>query len=310
MGTFNPKELNTVVASLHLVADHLHELPDEVVESQLVTYDMFIGLSEAPCRQQAGALLREAATRCTDLERRNRLVQAAESVEKGEPCAVTEQGLTAKQAAEASTITEAEWRQEGNREQSGAVVAKADPHAPSPTEPRSLPHLSLWDMFPGLTVRIGKTFNDYDGEEHKAGEILHFRHRDYFAKEGGFTLTFAEKEIRLCDLVPENAPMIENEGNIYFEPVADLETLRACWQLIHQQWNWIDKSHVEHAAEIGAELDACGRWLKNKTQLAPAPVCVTPLLTPEDFADAPRGTTATSLSFRINFLFAGIRSLS
>jgi hypothetical protein len=294
METFNPQDLNSVLYSLHLVADHLHEVPDEVVESQLVTYDMFIGLAAVPCRQPAAQLLREAATRCAGATRRDRLLRAAEAVEKGEPCAVTEQGLNWKQAAEANTLTEAAQQQQMSGEQSGVAVL--------------LPHLSLWDMFPGLTVRIGMTFSDYDGEECKTGEILHFRNRDYFAKEEGFTLTFAEKVIRLCGLVPENGPMIDNQDNSYFEPVADLESLRACWQHIHQQWNWIDKSGVERAAEIGKELDACSRWLKSKTP-GPAPVCITAPLTSAAFPNV-RGTTPTSLSFRINFLFAGIRKMS
>lgn len=293
MDTFNPQDLNSVLYPLNLVADHLHEVPDEVLESQLVTYDMFIGLSAVPCRQPAARLLRIAAAHCTDAQRRDRLIRASEDVEKSVPCAVTEQGLTWNQAAEASTITKTESQKQ---------------MAPEQSEFASLPHLSLWDMFPGMTVRIGTTFRDYDGTEHKAGEVLHFRKRDYFAKEGGFTLAFAEKEIRLSDLVPENAPMVENQGNAYFKPVADLESLRACWQRIHEQWNWIDKSSIPHAAGIGAELKACSRWLKQKTERGPAPVCVTPFLTPEAFPGV-RPTTAVSLAYTINFLFAGIRCM-
>ena len=293
MDTFNPQDLNSVLYPLNLVADHLHEVPDEVLESQLVTYDMLIGLSAVPCRQPASQLLRAAAARCSDDSRRDRLVRASEDVEKGVPCAVTEQNLTWNQAAEASTVTEIEPQKQ---------------MAPEQSEFASIPHLSLWDMFLGMTVRIGTTFRDYDGTEHKAGEVLHFLKREYFAKEGGFTLTFAEKDVRLSDLVPENGPMVENEGNAYFEPVADMESLRACWRRIHEQWNWIDKSSVPHAAEIGAELEACSRWLKKKAERGPAPVCVTPRLTPESFPGV-GPTTAVSLAFTINFLFAGIRSM-
>src|ERR1700738_186371 len=103
MDTFNPQDLNSVLYSLNLVADHLHEVPDEVLESQLVTYDMFIGLSAVPCRPPAAQLLRTAAARCSDAGRRDRILRAAEDVEKGVACAVTEQDLTWDQAAAAST---------------------------------------------------------------------------------------------------------------------------------------------------------------------------------------------------------------
>ena len=72
MDTFNPQDLNSVLYPLGLVASHLHEVPDEVVESQLVTYDMLVGLAAVPCRPPAAQLLREAAGRCSDAARRAR----------------------------------------------------------------------------------------------------------------------------------------------------------------------------------------------------------------------------------------------
>ena len=41
------------------------------------------------------------------------------------------------------------------------------------------PDLSVWDFRPGLVVRIGQTFKDFDGQEIRAGEVLHFLERSW-----------------------------------------------------------------------------------------------------------------------------------
>src|SRR4051812_42088208 len=45
--------------------------------------------------------------------------------------------------------------------------------------------LAVWQFSPGLVVRIGRTFRDYDGQEIRAGEVLHFLEGSYFFYEGG-----------------------------------------------------------------------------------------------------------------------------
>jgi len=55
----------------------------------------------------------------------------------------------------------------------------------------------VWDFVPGLVVRVAQPFTDYDGQEILAGEVLHFVDDSYFFYEGGHTLRFAEKTIRL-----------------------------------------------------------------------------------------------------------------
>jgi hypothetical protein len=46
--------------------------------------------------------------------------------------------------------------------------------------PSAAPNLTVWDFHPGLVVRICQTFIDYDGQEIRAGEVLHLLERTYF----------------------------------------------------------------------------------------------------------------------------------
>jgi hypothetical protein len=82
-------------------------------------------------------------------------------------------------------------------------------------------NLSVYKFAAGLTVRVEQTFHDYDGQEIRAGEILHLRDTSYFPYEGGFTLTFAEKVIRLASIDDGNQLIIQNDGNAWFEPLPD-----------------------------------------------------------------------------------------
>jgi hypothetical protein len=91
---------------------------------------------------------------------------------------------------------------------------------PQPPTPASTPReLSVWDFSPGLVVRIGQTFRDYDGQEIRAGEVLHFLESSYFFYEAGHTLKFAEKTIRLAGIVDEHEAIIANAGNAWFQPL-------------------------------------------------------------------------------------------
>jgi hypothetical protein len=85
--------------------------------------------------------------------------------------------------------------------------------------PSTAADLSVWQFSPGLVVRIGRTFTDYDGQEIRAGEVLHLLERSYFPYEGGHTLRFAEKTIRLAGIVDEHEPIIANAGNAWFQPL-------------------------------------------------------------------------------------------
>lgn len=93
--------------------------------------------------------------------------------------------------------------------------------ARSQAVPESKPDrsLSVWDFVPGLVVRVAQAFTDYDGQKILAGEVLHFVDDSYFFYEGGHTLRFAEKTIRLADIVDEHQPIIANAGNRWFQPL-------------------------------------------------------------------------------------------
>jgi hypothetical protein len=103
----------------------------------------------------------------------------------------------------------------------------SSPEAQIAEIPESKPDrsLSVWDFVPGLVVRVVQSFTDYDGQKILAGEVLHFAGDSYFFYEGGHTLRFAEKTIRLADIVDEHQPIIANAGNLWFQPL-DLLTAR------------------------------------------------------------------------------------
>ena len=95
------------------------------------------------------------------------------------------------------------------------TLAEPEPDR-SPTAPSGL---SVWNFVPGLVVRVVQDFTDYDGQNILAGEVLHFVDDSYFFYEGGHTLRFAEKTIRLADIVDEHQPIIANAGNLWFQPL-------------------------------------------------------------------------------------------
>jgi hypothetical protein len=79
-------------------------------------------------------------------------------------------------------------------------------------------NLPVERFFRGLEVRVAQSFRDYDGQEIRAGEVLHFVEGRYFFYDGGHTLVFTEKTIRLADTVDEHQPIIANAGNRWFQP--------------------------------------------------------------------------------------------
>lgn len=263
------------------IARTLPDVPEDTVESQLVTFDMFINLVGDYCREPAAKLLREAAARCPGDFHRERIVRAAEEVAAGRPCAFTTEGLTAAEAAKASTVS---------------IDAES---AYSP-----LRHVTVWDLFPGIVIRVMQDFEDFDRERIDAGELLHLVEKSYFAYDGGHTLTFAEKVIRLAEIDPATEPVIQNEGNAYFEPAPELDSLRRCWQWLDQHWDLYDLTGVEEAPAIRAEIDSCGQWLNRDEPRGAPPQCITGA-----FAEValPNYGTTGGIAPRIAYLFAGMR---
>ncbi len=98
-------------------------------------------------------------------------------------------------------------------------AAEATPAAIPLVTPAGNAELPVWDFFPGLMVQVAQSFRDYDGQEILAGEVLHFAGSSYFFYDGGHTLRFAEKTIRLADVVEEHQAILANKGNAWFQPV-------------------------------------------------------------------------------------------
>jgi hypothetical protein len=93
--------------SLHLVADHLHELLEESVEDSLATYDMFIGLAPQ-FREQAAQLLHETGEAIQEPARRERVLRAAAAVAAGKRCSAAA-GESGQQEAAPQADSIDEW---------------------------------------------------------------------------------------------------------------------------------------------------------------------------------------------------------
>jgi hypothetical protein len=85
--------------------------------------------------------------------------------------------------------------------------------------PESPDQLTVYKFQPGMTIRILKSFEDYDGQKIEAGEVLHLLETNYLPYESGRTLTFAEKTIRLSGDVGEEWVIIANVDNAWYELV-------------------------------------------------------------------------------------------
>ena len=260
-----------------MIAEILGASNERVVENHLFDLEVRLSVGGADQRSAAAQRLRETAPKCQYAARADRLRSAADAIEANQSVARNEQGLTLAEAKQASTITAEEY----------AMIA---PYWPT-DKPPDIPHLSAWDMFPGLVVRM-------------AGELLRFRELDHFAKEDGYTITFDKKTIHLCGLVEADGPMIENSRNQFFEPVPSVESLKACLVSIEALWRTLDLRMKWQAPIVRGELDACGRWLAEKGERDEPYVCTSAPLLPSLFPDWT--VIAERLKFQITFLFAGI----
>ena len=75
--------------------------------------------------------------------------------------------------------------------------------------------MDIWNLKPGMGIRIAKTFRDCAGNEFTAGTILHFTHRNYLPYHSGHTVYFQEATIWLCD-DDETSTIVENRDGEYF----------------------------------------------------------------------------------------------
>jgi len=94
---------------LAAIAKTLPALPQDSIESTLLTFGTLVHFGDPEHRPEAACYLREAAEQCGDAARRDRLLRAAGAVIAEEPLALTPEGLTWQQAAAAQTIGIDEW---------------------------------------------------------------------------------------------------------------------------------------------------------------------------------------------------------
>jgi hypothetical protein len=272
-----------MLETLQIIAQGLDRVPDEAVESQLVSFDALLGIPGMNLRADGVRLLRGAAEACTDPARRDRILKAAQAVEAGEPCAWTPEGLTGSQAAAAQTATLQDWEEQVAAERAAAERTGLPP----------LPDFGLRDMFPGLSVRIQQSFRDLDEQLVPAGQVLHFQELVYSAEDSSYRLGFKECRMRLS----------ENHGNAYFQPVADLPSLVSCVRAIKQQWERVKPRPSGHVPRIESEIGACRGWVRGGQDRGPAPVCFTAPLAAKVF---PAAGETEGLACRIAFLFAAV----
>ena len=95
--------------TLRSIAASLPGLPQDTVESMLVTFDTLVHFGDQGHRPEAALFLRDAAALCVDESQKDRLLCAANSVIAGEPVALTPEGLTWQQAAAAQTVSAENW---------------------------------------------------------------------------------------------------------------------------------------------------------------------------------------------------------
>jgi hypothetical protein len=271
--------------ALESIAGVLNNVSADSVEDLLVSFDALVAVSDEAQRSSAAKLLRDAAATAEAPERRDRLVRAADDVAAGKPAALTPAGLTAKQAAAEQTITKDEL------DKRNAVRV--------PPPPR-LPHLRVRNFFPGLIVRVGRDLADAGGRALAAGTVLNVL--DYERSGDAHILHLLDGTLRFSD----NA-VVENAGNLGFQPVPAIACLEALWKAIDSALRDEEDSEEEgpdseasYLDDLRRDVDACGKWLARSPDRGPAPRC------PSGPSAAKAFGRDHELSSWIPLLFAGI----
>ena len=141
--------------------------------------------------------------------------------------------------------------------------------------PPQLPHLPVRHFFQGLRVRAGRDFSDARGRAVCEGSLLSLLVAEPEAG-GVYNLSFLDRNLRLTE-----AEILENAGNLWFQPVASRDCLEDLLFTIHEtldkaeQSDELEDEDVERLDEIRAEVIECEEWLSDEEARAPAPSCKT-----------------------------------
>lgn len=277
-------------AALQSIAGLLTSLPDASVEGLLVTFDTLAGVSDEALRPAAAQLLRNAADSCQDAARRQRLLEAAGTLAARQPCALTPDGLTWKQAAATQTVTQAEWDERvaqnplpplpGESEAPADEDSEDDEADDSPCmeeEPPRLPHLRVRHFFPGLVVRVGRDFADAYGQAVGSSDLLKVLAVD--SADDGFAVIFLERNIHLGTNVAGHGEILENAGNAWFQPVPTSACLEDLLEVVDRFLSEVeegdddDDAQIESIEALREDVDECASWLSQSAERGPAPRC-------------------------------------
>jgi hypothetical protein len=292
---------------------------DESVEDALVTFDVLVGVSDAGSRSASAQILRNAAAACQYPARRDRLLKAADAVAAGEPCALTPEGLTAKQAAAAQTVTQQEWEERLAKEPLPPLPSDTAASNDSEDEdeeeedshdldemdepPPRLPHLPVSHFFPGLVVRIGRDFADAFGHTSKVGGVLKVLACD--PGRDGYILAFLDRNVQLLVSIPAHGGIIENIGNAWFQPVPTVRCLEDLLEAIEARLSEVEDqfesdSAIERIESLREDIEKCQSWLSRSGERGPAPKCLSGQLAAKVFGEE------HELTAWIRLLFAAV----
>jgi hypothetical protein len=261
-------------------------LPDESVESLLVTLDALVGVSDEGLRPSTAQLLRNTAESCPDTARCARLLRAAGAVAAGEPCALTPDGLTWKQAASSQTATQAEWDE--RIAQTPLPPLPGESADPEDEEPPKLLHLRVRHFFPGLVVRVGRDFADAYGRAVCTGDLLKVFSMD--SSDDGFEVASLERTVRFSANVAGHDAILENADNAWFQPVSTAACLENVIEAVDHSLSIVDEDDsdedavIEGIAALREDVDECRRWLSQSGERGPAPQCRSGRLAPKSSA--------------------------
>jgi hypothetical protein len=274
-----------VTAVLESIARLFPSLPEQAIENQLVTFDALVAVAGKGQRTAAAQLLREVAASCLDSARNERLLRAANAVAAGQPCALTPDGLSAKQAAAVQTVTADEWEERLVRQPlplppgDSELASEDDEEDAEPDymeeQPPQLPHLPVCHFFPGLLVRVGRNFADAQGRALCSGDLLRLLSCE-LTDAGGYILNLPVRTVRLSAGACHEA-IIENAANAWFQPAPSIECLQELCEAINSALSTagedqeMDEDDSDRIETLRDEIEVCEEWLLRPGERGPAP---------------------------------------
>jgi hypothetical protein len=308
--------------TLESIASVFPALTDQAIEENLVIFDSLLNVADPKYRAPAAELLRKAAESSQTPQRHERLLKAAAAIAAAEPCAFTPDGLSAKQAAEASTVTADQWIEppppaappvaayEEDEDDEDEEEEEDGDEAFSDAPPHKLPHLPVRHFFRDLVVRVAHYFTDARGGKLQAGNTFKLLRSDC-EEDGTFVLVPLAGPVRSIRLNPkQHAEIIENAGNSWFEPVPSKGCLEELCYWIEQDLTTAEdeldedsddyEDQLDDIDTLSSDVESCREWLERSGEKSDPPKPASAQTASEVFGRDHRATEW------IRLLFAGI----